>query len=52
MEILYISDYDAILRDINEYDWEGLQNSYTAEEYPPVFNDALLDICRKHVPLA
>ena len=49
--ILRDSDYDAISRDINEYDWEGLQNSCTAEEYPPVFNGALLDICRKHVPL-
>ena len=49
--ILKDLDYHAISRDINTYDWEGLQNSCTAEEYPPVFNGALLDICRKHVPL-
>ena len=49
--ILKDSDYHAISRDIYAYDWEGLQNSCTAEEYPPVFNGALLDICRKHVPL-
>ena len=48
--ILKDSDYHAISRDIYAYDWEGLQNSCTAEEYPPVFNGALLKICRKHVP--
>ena len=48
--ILRDSDYHAISRDIYAYDWKGLQNSCTDEEYPPVLNGALLDICRKHVP--
>ena len=48
--ILRNSDYHAISCDIYAYNWEGLQNSCPAEEYPLVFNDALFDICRKHVP--
>ena len=39
--ILKDSDYHAISRDIYACDWQGLQNSCIADEYPPVFNGAL-----------
>ena len=48
--ILKDSDYHAISCDICAYDWEELQNSCTAEEFPLLLNGALLDICMRHVP--
>ena len=48
---LFKADFNSIIAELNEINWESIFNSSTLEDFPKLLQKTVLKICQDHTPL-